>query len=62
MVCKCGSTLEITGRRDIVEELSEIAEASGTKVEMISTESEEGEQFFNAFGGIAAILRFRVGV
>jgi peptide chain release factor subunit 1 len=60
MVCKCGSTLEIIERRDIVEELSEIAEASGTKVEMISTESEEGEQFFNAFGGIAAILRFRV--
>ncbi|RZN72306.1 MAG: peptide chain release factor 1 [Candidatus Methanolliviera hydrocarbonicum] len=62
MVCKCGSTLEIIERRDIVEELSETAEASGTKVEMISTESEEGEQFFNAFGGIAAILRFRVGV
>jgi peptide chain release factor subunit 1 len=31
----------------------------GAKVEFLSTESEEGAMLYNAFGGIAAILRFK---
>lgn len=46
-------------RRDIVLELSEMAEGTGAKVEFLSTESEEGAMLLNAFGGIAAILRFK---
>jgi peptide chain release factor subunit 1 len=46
-------------RRDIVLELTEMAESTGAKVEFLSTESEEGSMLFNAFGGIAAILRFK---
>lgn len=60
VVCdKDGIAMEEVERRDIVLELSEIAESMGSRVEFLSTESEEGEVLFKAFGGIAAILRFK---
>lgn len=59
---KCQSSLSITEEVDVVEELSLIAEQMNTTVEFISTEFEEGEQLYNAFGGIAAILRYNTGV
>jgi len=55
-----GGNLAIVQKRDIIEEFSTFAGQSGTKVELISKESEEGELFRRAFGGIAAILRYRV--
>jgi len=59
-VCKVDNiTMEEVKRRDIVLELSELAESMGAKVEFLSTESEEGAVLYNAFGGIAAILRFK---
>ncbi len=51
--------MEEIERRDVVLELSELAESMGSKVEFLSTESEEGEMLLKAFGGIAAILRFK---
>ncbi len=54
-----GVQMEEVERKDVVLELSELAEAMGSKVEFLSTESEEGEMLFKAFGGIAAILRFK---
>ncbi len=54
-----GSTMEEVERQDIVLELTELAESSGANVEFLSTESEEGAMLYNAFGGIAAILRFK---
>jgi peptide chain release factor subunit 1 len=59
---KCQSVLGITEQVDVVDELSLTAEQMNTEVEFISTEFEEGEQLLNAFGGIAAILRYRTGV
>ncbi len=60
VVCeKDGVEMEEIDRRDVVLELSELAEQSGAKVEILSTESEEGAMLLNAFGGIAAILRFK---
>ena len=56
---KCGSQLEIAEEVDIIADLSRMAEESGSSVEIISTEFEEGSQLYRAFGGIAAILRFR---
>lgn len=53
-------TLTVVEKRDIVDEFSTLASQSGTTVELISKESEEGELFLRAFGGIAAILRYRV--
>lgn len=60
--CKeCGSTTEITDSLDIVDDLFELAATMSSKVELISDDSEEGELLLRAFGGIAAILRFRAG-
>lgn len=56
---KCGSQLEIAEEVDIIADLSRMAEDSGSSVKIISTEFEEGSQLYRAFGGIAAILRFR---
>jgi len=59
VVCDCGFEMEEVERKDVVLELSELAEQTGAKVEILSTESEEGAMLLNAFGGIAAILRFK---
>ncbi|MDM7912489.1 MAG: peptide chain release factor 1, partial [Methanotrichaceae archaeon] len=56
---KCGSTLSIADEEDIVANLAKLAEASGATVKIISTEFEEGAQLYKAFGGIAAILRYK---
>ncbi len=57
---ECGSYMEVENKRDIIDELYEQAENTGSSVELISDESEEGELLLKAFGGIAAILRFRI--
>jgi peptide chain release factor subunit 1 len=58
---KCNNqTLEITEEKDLIEEFAEIAEASGSKVEIISPETEEGQMLLKSFGGIAAILRYKM--
>ena len=44
---------------DIVDDLAQIAETSSADVEVVSTEPEEGQMLKNAFGGIAAMLRFK---
>ena len=57
---KCQApSLTIVEKTDIVDDLAQLAEYSNTEVEMISTETEEGQMLKNAFGGIAAILRFK---
>ena len=55
-----GGNLIVVEKEDIIEEFSNLASQSGTKVELISKDSEEGELFLRAFAGIAAILRYRV--
>ncbi|MFP4608150.1 MAG: peptide chain release factor aRF-1 [Candidatus Aenigmatarchaeota archaeon] len=57
---KCGSELEIQSQKDIIEEFYDMAEEVGSEVKLISDESEEGELLKNAFGGVAALLRFRI--
>jgi peptide chain release factor subunit 1 len=55
---KCNNaTLEIE-KRDLLDELAEIGENKGVDVEIISAETEEGQQLLKGFGGIAAILRY----
>jgi peptide chain release factor subunit 1 len=56
---KCGSVLNIIEDEDVVSNLSRLAEQSGATFRIISTEFEEGVQLHKAFGGIAAILRYR---
>jgi peptide chain release factor subunit 1 len=50
----------IADKQDIIDDLAQIAEYSNTDVEVISTETEEGLMLKNAFGGIAALLRFKI--
>jgi peptide chain release factor subunit 1 len=52
-------SLGIAETVDIVDDLAQIAETSSADVEVISTETEEGQMLKNAFGGIAAMLRFK---
>ena len=59
---KCDSSnLAIINKTDIITDLAEIAENAGTKVEIISSSTEDGLTLFSTFGGIAAILRFKIG-
>jgi len=44
--------------KDKIKELKSLAENIGSTIEIVSTETEEGEQFDN-LGGIGAILRFK---
>lgn len=55
----CGSQLIITDEVDIIADLSKMADDSGSDVKIVSTDFEEGAQLYRAFGGIAAVLRFR---
>ena len=52
-------SLAVVDTTDIIDDLAQIAELAGTEVEVISTATEEGQMLKNAFGGIAAMLRFR---
>ncbi|HII94143.1 MAG TPA: peptide chain release factor 1 [Candidatus Methanofastidiosum sp.] len=58
---KCGNlSLNIEEKVDLLEELADLAQEGNSKVEVISTETEEGSQLLKAFGGIAAIIRYRL--
>lgn len=57
--CKAPS-LTVVDKKDVVDDLAELAQLSNTDVEVISGETEEGQMLRNAFGGIAAILRFKI--
>lgn len=56
---KCGYEMEIPEENDYVELLMKKAEKMGTKTIIISTETDEGEQFWKTFGGLGGILRYR---
>jgi peptide chain release factor subunit 1 len=58
---KCTAPLVLDEDADIIDELTKLADASSAKVEIISDDFEEGSILFSAFGGIAAILRYRTG-
>jgi peptide chain release factor subunit 1 len=59
---KCQSRLVVKEKKDVVDELSELAESSKANVELVSQDSEEGDQLLKAFGGIAAILRYHLEI
>jgi len=58
---KCSSnTYNLINTVSIIEELGSIAESMNTDVILISPETEEGEMLYSTFGGIVAILRFKL--
>ena len=56
---KCEGTMTVTEEKDMVEILTAEAAKFGTKVEFISTGTNEGKQF-KELGGIGAMLRFKL--
>jgi len=58
---KCQApALGIAETQDLIENFAQLAEHANTEVEIISGETEEGQMLKNSFGGIAAILRFKL--
>ena len=58
---KCSvPTLAVTEVKELFDELAETAETAGTDVEVLSGETEEGQMLKKSFGGVAAILRYKV--
>ncbi len=57
---ECGERMKESRAKDIIDDFVDMAEEVGSEVEIISTETEEGMQLLKAFGGFAAILRYRV--
>jgi len=56
---KCGEVaLSAESFKSTLDELKELADQTSAQVEVISTETEEGQQL-RSFGGVAAILRYR---
>ena len=60
--CDDGTEVESEEREDAIEFLINIAEQRGTETKFISTDFEKGDQLYNAFGGIAGLLRNSTGV
>lgn len=55
---ECGEDLDIE-RKPIFDVLKEKAENTGATVELVSTDTSEGEQLYK-MGGVAAFLRFKI--
>ncbi len=57
---KCQSSLfNIVEKKSLIEDLGELAEAAGTEIIIVSSETEDGEMILQTFGGIVGILRYR---
>jgi len=52
--------MEIIEEMEYIDYIEELAANTNTKVAAISTETPEGEQFFKGFGGLGAILRYKI--
>ena len=60
--CATPTKMEITEKIDLIDELSDLADQTGCVVKLISQNSEEGDALFSAFGGIAGIARYPLGI
>jgi peptide chain release factor subunit 1 len=57
---KCQSKIETTEEISYLDYMIDKAKEAGAQVRVISTETNEGQNFFSGFGGIAALLRYRI--
>jgi peptide chain release factor subunit 1 len=58
---KCSSnSFKLVEKKPVIEELGELAEIGGTDIEIISAETELGETLNSTFGGVVAILRYKL--
>jgi peptide chain release factor subunit 1 len=61
-VCpKCSSnTFGVVEKNSLIEDFGSMAESIGSDIEIISTETEEGESLYSTFGGVVALLRYKL--
>ncbi|MDG6225832.1 MAG: peptide chain release factor aRF-1 [Candidatus Thermoplasmatota archaeon] len=52
--------MEETESKDLVDELALICDSYSSDFELISMDSSEGEMLMKAFGGVAAVLRYKI--
>lgn len=57
---KTGSELEVVEEQPLIEWLAENYKSFGATLEFVSDRSSEGAQFVRGFGGIGALLRYKV--
>ncbi|MEM4810483.1 MAG: peptide chain release factor aRF-1 [Thermofilum sp.] len=57
---RCGGQVQVVEEKLLVEDLAELAEKHGTEIILVSTNSSEGKELLRTFGGIGAILRYRL--
>ena len=57
---KCKASMSLQHSEDVIETLSKLADEVGTKVELISDDSAEGDMLLKAFSGLAGILRYKI--
>jgi len=55
----CNSEMRLKSEVPLIDDLDELARENGIPVEIISTNTSEGVQFLNGFGGIGAFLRYK---
>ncbi len=55
-----GSFMEIVEAKSLIEDFAILANQAKTRIEIVSAETEEGEQLLKSFGGVGAILRYKV--
>ena len=53
-------SMELLEEIDYLDYMAEKAEETSTNLEIVSNETPEGDQFLNGFGGIGAILRYKL--
>lgn len=57
---KCQFDSRLIEEEPLIEDLIDLARDSGIKVEVISTNTNEGAQFLQGFGGVGAFLRYKI--
>ena len=60
--CDTSIQMEIVEKIDLIDELSDMAEKTGCSARLISLDSEEGDSLYQAFSGIAGILRYSLDI
>jgi peptide chain release factor subunit 1 len=58
--CINPTQMVIKEKIDLIDDISDLAEKTSSKVEIISVGSEEGDSLYSAFNGIAGILRYPI--
>ena len=57
---ECGANAQVINDEDYIDDFFNKAEMFNTRLQLISPDSEEGDMLLKAFGGVAALLRYKM--